>query len=304
MRIKYFLLLPLLVLFTNLCLGDDAFTGWWIFRMPQSTKPNSLNYIPYNYDLFGAVYNPSVLGALNSKEILFNTETGFTTDVMGGFLYGIPFAGGNGSGISFGLIYYDAGQVVLSWMEGTQENERTVSIQKDILGIVSYGIALNDTKSVLFGSTLKAANSNIAEIRQANALAVDLGVTLQTKRSVFYSTIQNLGTATKFINEANELPAGVTLGLTHIFPFGESSFIATGFDVPYIFSEGKATPDLAIGINLSHFAFNIGYKLNVEDAALQVGLSLKTGSVNIGYSFTSSAYIASTHRVSIGYKSK
>jgi len=119
------------LLFTNL-FAQAGSTGWWIFRRPQSTKPKALTTVAaIRGDLSGIFYNPAVLGTIQQKEFFAMSELGMAQDAFGGLLYGQPI--GEKSGLTAGIVYYDAGRTTLYYIDAGQERERTVAIQRDIL---------------------------------------------------------------------------------------------------------------------------------------------------------------------------
>ncbi len=280
-------------------------TGWWIFRRPQSTKHKSLTTVAaVRGDLSGVFFNPAILATMNQKEIFFITELGLAQDTFGGLLYGQPVKLHTSVGISAGVVYYDAGKETLYYIENGVEKSRTVSLQRDLLGIISYGQKIVDiTGPVYFGGTLKFANSTVAELKSANAFAFDLGILFLPKENIGISlAVQNVGSATKFINKAEELPTSVWFGGSYSNKITENSYIGLGFEVPYIVKEERFLPSVGIEYSIGQFMVNLGYRFGAKDSLFHIGLGLTINKIDLGYSFIPAQYLAHTHRLSFGFR--
>ncbi|MDI6642116.1 MAG: hypothetical protein QME68_07400 [Elusimicrobiota bacterium] len=300
---KCVIVLYLMVSFTVSVFAQKASTGWWIFRRAQSIKPKAITAVAaVRGDLSGVFYNPSILGTLQEREIFMLTELGLAKDTFGGLLYGQPLKIGKGSGISAGVVYYDAGKETLYYMEGGKEEKREVTVQRDILGIVSYGQKFSE--SILAGATVKFANSNIAEIKSANAYAGDLGVIFipSVVEGLTLSLVgQNLGFSTKFINKAEELPMSVWFGTSYTKKLG-NSYLCFGAELPYIIKEQRTLSSIGIEYGTGQFAVNLGYRFGAEDALLHLGFDITVSNFDFGYAFIPATYLYHTHRLNIGYR--
>lgn len=276
-------------------------TGWWIFRRPQSTKPRALTSVAaVRGDLSGVFYNPAVLGSVQQKEIFVMSELGMALDTFGGLLYGTPV--GKNSGVAIGAVYYDAGRTTLYYMEGGELKERNVVLQRDIFGIVSYGSKLNS--SVLAGATLKLANSNIAEVKDATAFAADVGALYFSNiEGLTFSLVgQNIGASTKFLNRAEELPFSVALGAAYGHHIRGNSYLGFGLEMPYILKEGRVLPTIGIEYGFERFSINLGYRFGASDSVFHVGFGFATKSLDFGYAYIPAVYLSPTHRFNVGFK--
>lgn len=302
MRRTGFLFFGLMFVFAVSVFGDAGKTGWWILRRPQSTKPKPITAVAsVRGDLSGVFYNPSILCTVTQRELFFMTELGLASDTFGGFVYGMPLK--EGSGAAVGLVYYDAGKTTLNWMENGALNEASVSMQKDMLLTASYGRQLN--RAILLGATLKAASSNIAELRSSTALCLDLGCMWFSGIAgglVFSLAAQNIGSASKFIDKADELPLSIWAGCSYSMSLGAGRHLGIGVDLPYIVSEQRAVPVLGVEYGLGKFSANLGYKLGMEDSALQIGFNFYKEKYDIGYSLSPSLHLSYSHRLSVGYR--
>ncbi len=283
--------------------ADAGATGWFIYRRPQSTTPRApVAVAAVRGDLSGIFYNPSVLGTLPMREIFLLTESGMGGELFGGILYGQPLPVGLGAGAAAGVIYYDAGRTTLYWIEGGDLKEKTVSIQRDTMGILSYGQALSE--NILAGGSLKVASSNIAEVEGATALGVDLGLMYFAPfyQGLSFSLVaQNIGTASKFLDKAEKLPASVWFGTSYFTDLSDSTYISGGVDGAYIIEEERIVPSLGVVYGYEQFTANFGYRFNTDESKLHIGFGAFVGSFDLGYSFSPATYLSHVHRLTVGY---
>jgi hypothetical protein len=146
-------------------------SGWSIFRKLQSAQFKSISATTPGYaNVSGMIYNPAIASTFEEKQLFLMSEKGFSDDMLHGMLFETPLKVWT---IAGGLIYYDAGEVELNWVENGALQTTTVSLQKDILGMVSFSRWI--TENMHAGITLKAANSELAQRYSARAYAADVG---------------------------------------------------------------------------------------------------------------------------------
>lgn len=304
MNKRNLILFGLLFIFAGTSFAATAKTGWWILRRPQSTKPQALTaVVSIRGDLSGVFYNPSILGSIKRREVFFMTELGLASDTFGGILYGQPLSIGKGAGFSGGVVYYDAGKTTLNWIDAGILREANVTVQKDMLALLSYGQTINN--SILAGATLKLASSNIAEVSQSSAYCLDLGALYffpGMEGLALSVAIQNIGSSTKFLNRADSLPMSILAGCSYGWQLKSGSYLGLAVDVPYIVEESRTVPGIGVDYSFGKISFNLGYKLGVEDSALSLGFSIINEKYDIGYSISPSQYLSYAHRISIGYR--
>ncbi len=297
---KLMLFLSTFILFSINTFLQAKTTGWWIFRRVQSTKPKPVTAVAaVRGDLSGVIYNPSILGTITEKEIFFLSEiVGIANDTFGGVIYGQPVM--KYSGLSIGIVYYDAGRTTLYWIENGKEQQKTVTIQRDLLGLFSYGQKI--ATDIFAGITFKFANSRIVEAKDSWAIASDLGILYSPLQNLSLSAaVQNIGTATKFVDETDPLPTSVWFGSCYALNIGKTELIA-GIDIPYIIAEQKVIPTIGLEFGISFFAINFAYRFNVIDSVFQVGLTTKLKNFDFGYSFIPATYLSPTHRINLGFR--
>ena len=278
-------------------------TGWFIFRRPQSTTPRApVAVAAVRGDLSGVLYNPSTLGTLPMREIFLLTESGMANELFGGIIYGHPLDVGMGAGIAAGIMYYDAGRTTLYWVEGGDLKEKTVSIQRDTMGIISYGQALSE--EILVGASLKAATSDIAEVESATAFGFDLGFMYFApfyQGLSFSLAAQNIGTASKFDKKAEKLPGSIWLGSSYFTDLSDTTYMSVGIDGAYIINDERMITSLGAVYGYHQFSANLGYRFNTDEANLHIGLGAFVGSFDLGYSYTPAKYLSDVHRFTVGY---
>ncbi|MFH1352179.1 MAG: hypothetical protein ABIH68_01235 [bacterium] len=285
-----------------LCLAVNSFagfgeSGWLIFRKAQSTRFKALSAATaVNGDLSGIFYNPALTATNKKNELFFLSELGFAEDSLMGLVFGRPLTNG---GLAAGVINYDAGKMELNWIEGTELKSEEVSAQKDTMGIVSY--ALNLKKNIQAGLNIKIASSEIAERQKAAAWASDLGILYSPFTGLSLSAaVNNIGTAGKFINEKEPLPAGAYYGAAYSLGT-EKKRLVMAAGAGYNMQDNEAVSEIGAEFVLRSISFNAGYKMNIEQENLHFGLGISYKSFKLALAYIPGVYLNSVQRLSIGY---
>jgi hypothetical protein len=278
-------------------------SGWSMLRKIFSPKSKSVAVtavVGVRGDLSGIFYNPAVLGYNISREIFLLSEYNEETGLTGGLVYGQPM---KNSSLAFGLAYYNAGQIRLSWLENNELKEEDVNAQQDILGLISYGRILNKYLSI--GLTLKFATSKLFELSSANAFASDLGFVLTPNIGTLSIAggIQNIGTASKFVRKADNLPLSVFGAIGYAFYSKKWTrlYIAPGITGTYLIEDKKFVPDFGIEAGYSPISVSLGYQIN-DESNFNLGVIYLKEKYDIAYSYVLGVYLHSSHRLSIGYR--
>ncbi len=296
-----FFLLVLMALPGTLSAGTGR-TGWVIMRKARSAKFKPVATTPVmavRGDLSGVFYNPAVLALNPSRELFLLSEIGMADDTFAGAVYGHPVTYGSWAA---GIIYYDAGDMELSWFDGAGFQSETVKAQRDIMAMLSYGFRYTPRLSA--GITLKAASSELFERASAGALALDAGIIYEPERVGNLSlaaAVQNIGTSTEFINKANPLPSAAHAGGAYWMDIG-TYYITPGFDITFIFKEDRFIPELGFEAGTGPVSFNTGLRMDVDEAAWHFGLTWLQESYDIAYAYLPGGNLDPVHRVSIGYR--
>ena len=141
-------------------------------------------YVASASDMSAIYWNPAGLALLKSNEVLFMYQPWFVgvNTMFAGAALTIPTLGTIGAGI-FGMNYGDIDVTSLQYQQGTGEQYTAMD----------YNLNLTYARSIVtgfsFGATFKYISSKIWH-SQANAMAVDLGVLVQTP---FFSTTGDAG---------------------------------------------------------------------------------------------------------------
>ncbi|PKM92708.1 MAG: hypothetical protein CVU80_01945 [Elusimicrobia bacterium HGW-Elusimicrobia-4] len=282
----------------DMCFSAFGKSGWTIFRKAQSAKFKVMTtVVAVRGDLSGVFYNPAVLGNNTQREIFFISELGLTEDKFGGLVYGEPLKNG---AVAAGVVYYDAGQMELNWLDGEEVKTDNVSAQRDLLGMLSYGHKFSD--KLFGGATLKFASSKIAELESAIAYCGDLGVFyLPTERLSVSAAVQNLGSSTKFFEKKNPLPSSGYIGSGYFYKLG-NCYLLPGVGVTYNLEDEELIPEAGIEFGYDFVSINIGHKFNVEEANLHFGFGLNWKNIDFGYAYIPGLYLNTIHRLSVGYR--
>jgi hypothetical protein len=293
----------LLFLISALIMGQSApaaetgKTGWGVFRIAQSFRAKALaSTFTGSSDLSGILYNPAITANKTAREFLLISEIGFSEDKLGGFIYGQPLNNGTLSG---GAVYYNAGQIELNWLESGTLKTEEVSAQQDILGFLSYSRVLNEQCSM--GLTLKGASSKLVARELARAYATDIGLSYKPWPDLYIAAaVQNLGDATKFIEEKNLLPLSGYLGLGYAYQVNKFQLKPVlGFT--YNLNEQHLVSETGIEFGYESLSLNISY-LSKKEANLQFGIGLNLNNIVFGYAYIAGVYLDPSHRISLGYK--
>lgn len=286
------------VLLSFFILGSILFanvgsTGWQIFRKFKSAKPESLDSI---------IYNPSLLSFIENKEILSTVEVGLADDITFGLFYTQPIKiKENKFPILVGFLNYNAGKDTLYFIENGELQERTVTLQNDLLALISLGKKIKEKLSI--GFTFKFASSNIAEVKTAYAYALDLVAMSNIRNFSFSVGVKNLGTTTKFLETSEKLPTILWLGLNYKNLFKKNYLYLVGLNLPYILDEDRLIPSVGIEILRNPVSLFLNYRQDFEDKLKEdkfcIGFSLKIKNFNFIYSISPTSYLSYIHRVSL-----
>ena len=300
-KLTVLLILAAMVLCVSEGFAGTGKAGWWILRRPQSTKPRTMTSLAsIRGDLSGVFYNPSILATIQSKEVFFMSESGLAADTFASVLYGHPLK--EGSGLSGGIVYYDAGKTTLNYVENGVLQTANVTIQQDILGIVSYGRTIN--QDMIAGATLKFASSALAEYKTSSAFALDIGAIYYYPKMeglMLTAVAQNIGSSSAFLNQADELPMSVAIGASYGWQLGKN-YLGAGIDVPYILADSRVTPSIGLDYSLGKLSFNFGYNMGKDDSNIHLGANFMEEKYDVGIAVSPSSYLASAVRVSVGYR--
>lgn len=165
----------------------------------QGARSASLGeaFTAVNNDVTGFGYNPASLSSLDRGHGTFVFQKGTFEDSYGQVMVGAPYSKG---GVGLSVSYYNGG--TLEVLDGSQVKE--VNAQTDM--VASLGTSRKMGRGSV-GVALKYITSELAEVAKANAVAVDLGLSLPLSSRVnFGASLQNFGTKITYLQESESLP--------------------------------------------------------------------------------------------------
>ena len=241
-------------------------------------------------------YNPASLISLPNREAAFTYQRGLTDDSFMSLLYGQPTPLGVFGGA---FSYYTAGDIELIDLGG---NEWTAKAEKDF--VVVAGFAHRFLENWPMGMNFKIISSKLVEAKSDTAFAVDFGGLYYTPIEGLAGglAIRNLGTKLKFIAESDSLPLTIVLGGAYRRSFGEQKILVS-VDFPFLVYDQKFTPALGFEFDWREMVQGrIGYKFNVDDTGLALGMGFTYQKYFISYAFGLANRLENAHRVSLGVR--
>jgi len=211
-------------------------------------------------------------------------------------LYGQPTTAGVFAGA---FCYYSAGEIEMIDLEG---NEWTSKAEQDIA--IMAGFAHKFLKSWPMGINLKIISSRLVEAERGTAFAVDLGGLYYTPVEGLAGglAIRNLGTKLKFLDESDSLPLTISVGASYGKLFG-SQKILVSVDLPFLVYEQEVTPAVGFEFDWREMVQGrIGYKFNIDDTGLALGMGFTYQNYSINYAFGVANRLENAHRVSLGVR--
>ena len=277
---------------------DSGESGWIILRKLEPIRPGAIvSAGKIQGELSGIFYNPAVLSTIENKELFLSGEKGFMETNFMALTMGIPTENG---GISLTGALYDAGKMTLYWLEGSALKEKEVIAQRDILGSVSYARKIGGRLGI--GSSLKFAQSEIAEYKKASCVAADIGLLLKASDAINLSlAVNNAGTSSAFEDKKSDLPFSVSGGISSKISAGDF-FAAFGVNGNYRINDEVFSPEIGLEFGLAMVSINVGYKSNAQEGKLNAGFSISRGNYDFGYKYSIGEYLEGRHIFGIGIK--
>jgi len=241
-------------------------------------------------------YNPASLISLPGREAAFSYQRGLADDSFMSLLYGQPTSVGVFAGA---FSYYTGGNIDLIDLDG---NEWTAKAEQDI--VILAGFARKFLENLPMGINLKIVSSRLVEAESGTAFAVDFGGLYYTPIEGLTGglAIRNLGTRPKFIDEGDPLPLTICFGSVYQRSFGGQKILVS-IDLPFLVYEQKLTPALGFEFDWREMVQGrIGYKFNVDDTGLTLGMGFTYQRYIIDYAFGLANRLENAHRVSLGVR--
>jgi len=257
-------------------------------------------------------YNPAGITVIPRPELSTSYASGIAGDGYGALGYAHPLSAATLAGE---LLYYSAGDVNLSYSDGTQ---RKVTAQRDMLGMVSVGVPLGWGLSA--GGTGKFFRLELAEEARTTGYAADLGALWQTplKGLDVGASVRNMGPDVKFEQDGDPLPLALRLGAAYSFDLARRGFFKEGgygISRLLVAADGvkvrdedgwKPTAGLEIGMGLGEQTFGalrFGYMFSLDTGYLTFGVGLRQGRWVFDYALAAMrGDVSNTHHFTLGVK--
>ena len=215
--------------------------------------------------------------------------------------------------VTGGILYYDGGDINVRLANGASQ---TRTAQQDMAALM--GVSLPLAYGLSAGATAKIFRLELAQEVRTTGYAGDVGAIWRTPlRGLNLGvSLQNLGPAVKFEQEADPLPMTVRLGAAYEFNlgdldwfkeggFGFSKFLVTG-DAVKLRDEGLVPSTgmemvMALGEQNSA-ALRFGYIFSQQSTSLTLGVGVRQGRWLLDYGLGAMKTLANTHHFSLGVK--
>lgn len=278
--------------------ADSGKSGWSVFKKIQTARFRGIAALsPVYGNVSGVLYNPALLGTIYQPTMLLTSELGFVEDKLGGFFYYMPL---NKSIFACGLTYYNAGSIELNWLDNNNLQSETVTAQQDFMGQISYAYCQH--KSFWAGISLKLARSELIQRATAMALAGDIGLAIRPiDQWVLSFALSNMGFATPYQDQDVPLPSSIYVGSGCLFQ-GNNWHLLPGVGLTYNWVDATILPELGIELKYNIALVNVGYRMNVEEANLHLGLGVQWHNLEINYAFIPGVFLYPTHRISVAWR--
>lgn len=271
-------------------------SGWTMFQHIESTqfRGNSVTSMGYA-DMVAVAYNPAVPATFHRKEWILVSEIS-GDERLGAVFVGVP--AGRSCTVSAGAAYYDAGPAELNWIDGSELRSETVPLQKDMLALAAFSCSFS--RRLAAGVAVKGASSEIAQRETAYAGAVDAGFVYQPRaRLAVTGAVQNIGTASAFIKEADPLPLTVHLGAGYAAYISASAYVLVTGGCAYLVNDERASPECGLEVDGAGMSLNAGFQFNRDERNIHLGFSFPVKKYTVGYAFKPGRYLTSTHLFSL-----
>ena len=291
-------------------LAEGGLTAAPFLRFPLSARGSALG------DAFAAVaggldsigYNPAGLSGAARPTLQTSLMKGSVEDTFGFAAYAHPLGKAT---LAAGLMYYDAGDVHLTFSDGTR---RTVKAAQDFGAIGGLSLPLGGGLTV--GGLAKAFQLNLAEQASATGFAADAGALWNAPLEGLSlgGSLQNLGPDVTFESAGDPLPMTARAGASYLLDL-EKRGLST--DIPYTFTRFRFSGEgvkvreervsAAVGLEMDipfgprgHGALRFGYLFNRDIDSLTVGAGFRDKRFLLDYAVGLKEALSNTHLLTLG----
>jgi len=241
-------------------------------------------------------YNPAGLATIDKKEIGFAYLLGFGDMSFVTGSYGQPLLGGV---IAGSLSYFNAGNIVLSYADGT---DHTFNAQSDIVATVSYAREL--LKDLPVGVNVKFLSSTLLGQFTGTSIACDVGTIYRTpiKNLKAGVSIQNIGTRIKYYQTEENIPMNLRAGASYSLNVSQGMGLLAAVEFNYLINDVKLIT--SIGGELKYgevLTIRGGYIIGTAQG-LTLGAGFNIKNYIIDYAFELAPDVASFGNHRIGFR--
>ncbi|MFC1512765.1 PorV/PorQ family protein [bacterium] len=294
-RVLAALIIPALIITSIYAGTNKGTTGAEFLKIGVGARAAGLGeaYVSLAKDVNALYWNPAGLAFIDTSEAGFEYNKWFE-DINHSFMGLASKEIGNIGHFGAGVVY-----LTMDKFAGYDVNDiETGDIEAyDMAGIIGYGkkVMIMD-KEVGLGLNLKYIEQKIDD-KKADAIAFDAGLLADVHNNVTAGlSIQNMGNKVKFVQEQDNLPLLVRVGLSYEM---KDYLIFTGeLDI----DKEEEEQELALGIeyNMNELIYvRGGYKDRELGNGLNFGIGLKVKDMMINYAIADYDILDYVHRLSI-----
>jgi hypothetical protein len=293
-----------------LCCCGSAFAGgaggtsaYQFLQLGVGARPAAMGgaFVGVSGDVNAMSWNPAGLVHVERAELSLTHAVWLQGIAYSNIAYGRPALGG-----TIGAVINRLSSGDIQKVDNTGLRLAESYTMSDTMGLVSYA---RRRGSWALGANLKYISSHIEE-ENANSYAADVGVLysgfrLWGRKFRLGLSMQNVGTAAKYVDEDEPLPV-ITRAGCYFEPFKGLSLVS---DLNYMdrYASIHAGAEYARPIGVLVLAARAGYKNDTVRklgalSRLTAGIGLEWGDYQLDYAWNSFTDLGITHRISLGIK--
>ena len=283
--------------------GSAGTSAFQFLQLGVGARPSAMGetFAGVADDINAIYWNPAGLAGIARGELTMTHALWFQDITYSNIAYGQPALGGT-IGVAFNTL--NTGDIQKADNTGARLNESYG--MSDVMGLVSYARSWN---KLALGANLKYISSLLEE-ESAQSAALDLGAYYSGfrpwgKQVNAGISVQNLGTAAKYVSESSPLPVIIRAGGS----MSAMKDLLVAADLVY----AEEAVNLHFGAEYTHkvnaliLAVRAGYKGDTVKAlgalsGITAGLGVKWNDYQFDYAWNSFTDLGVTHRITVGMK--
>lgn len=281
--------------YTSADAAENGSSGGQLLKIGVGARPAAMGeaFCGVNGDVNNIYYNPAGLAQIRNAQFSVNHQEWLDDLRHESLSYVRPWFDGV-AGMSMACLTMDelSGSNALGNTTGSFD-------ANDMVAGVTYAKTLREHLAI--GMGLKLLRQKIAS-ENATAISGDMGAILRLSKSLSLgTTVQNLGTKVKFVNESDSLPIIFKIGGAYRTP-GDRLLVAVDANQP-------VDDDLRVNIGAEYqfinntFAIRGGYKSGIDQGGVTAGAGFHIRNCRLDYAFVPYGGLGNTHRISCSFGS-